>query len=128
MSKTVTRQFAETVASYGDQTALRWKDGDGFSEWTWADYATRAARLAGALGELGIGRGDRVVLLMRNRPEFHVADIAVMLCGATPISIYNSSAPEQILYLAGHCDAVAAIVEDGTYLDRLLLVRGELSD
>jgi long-chain acyl-CoA synthetase len=126
MSDTVTRQFAETVAANRAQIALRWKDGDGFAEWTWADYADRATRLAGALGELGIGRGDRVVLLMRNRPEFHVADVAVMLCGATPISIYNSSASDQIEYLAGHCNAVAAIVEDGTYLDRLLAVRGAL--
>ena len=126
MSETVTRQFVETVAAYGDATALRWKDGEGFSEWTWADYGDRAARLAGALGDWGIGRGDRVVLLMRNRPEFHVADVAVMLCGATPISIYNSSAPDQIAYLAGHCQAVAAIVEDDVYLKRLLEVRDAL--
>src|SRR6202795_4798033 len=101
MSETVTGQFVETVGAYGDATALRWKDGEGFSEWTWAEYDERDARLAGALRELGIGRGDRVVLLMRNRPEFHVADVAVMLCGATPISIYNSSAPDQIEHLAG---------------------------
>ena len=63
---------------------------------------------------------------MRNRPEFHVADVAVMLCGATPISIYNSSAPDQIEYLAGHCNAVAAIVEDGAYLDRFMSVRAAL--
>ena len=63
---------------------------------------------------------------MRNRPEFHVADVAVMLCGATPISIYNSSSPDQIEYLAGHCNAVAAIVEDGGYLERVLSVRDAL--
>ncbi|HEY5014671.1 MAG TPA: long-chain fatty acid--CoA ligase [Acidimicrobiia bacterium] len=127
MSETVTRQFVETVRAFGARTALRWKVGDGFGEWTWDDYAAQATRLAGALGELGIGAGDRVVLLMRNRPEFHVADIAVMLCGATPISIYNSSAADQIHYLAGHCGAVAAIVEDGAYLDRLLSVRSDLA-
>jgi long-chain acyl-CoA synthetase len=126
MSATVTRQFVETVDAFGSRTALRWKVGDGFGEWTWDDYAARATRLAGALGELGIGAGDRVVLLMRNRPEFHVADVAVMLCGATPISIYNSSAADQVHYLAGHCAAVAAIVEDGAYLDRLLSVRSDL--
>jgi long-chain acyl-CoA synthetase len=126
MSDTVTRQFAETVASHRDKVALRWKVGDAFAQWTWGEYAERAARLAGALGELGIGHGDRVVLLTRNRPEFHVADVAVMLCGATPISIYNSSAPDQIQYLVGHCGAVAAIVEDGAYLERLLSVRAEL--
>jgi long-chain acyl-CoA synthetase len=126
MSETVTRQFAETVATYGSRIALRWKDGDAWGEWSWAEYADRATRVAGALGELGVGRGDRVVLIMRNRPEFHIADVAIMLCGATPVSIYNSSAADQIQYLAGHCEAVAAIVEDAGYLERLLSVRDDL--
>ena len=38
---------------------------------------------------------------MRNIPEFHVVDLAVMFCGATAVSIYNSSSPEQVQYLAG---------------------------
>src|SRR5882724_4912763 len=126
MSETVTGQFVETVRLHGTQTALRWKVGETFQALTWNEYAERAARVAAALGELGIGTGDRVVLIMRNRPEFHIADVAVMLCGATPISIYNSSASDQIEYLAGHCDAVAAIVEDGTCLDRLFAVRDSL--
>ena len=64
--------------------------------------------------------------MMRNRPEFHVADVAVLLLGATPISIYNSSAPEQVAYLIGHCGARVAIVEDGAFLTRLLEVRDAL--
>jgi len=44
-------------------------------------------------------RCDRVALMLRNRPEFHVADVACVLVGATPISIYNSSSPDQIAYL-----------------------------
>ena len=98
----------------------------GFVEWTWNDYAARVARVAAALRDLGVGPGDRVVLMMRNRPEFHVADTAVLLLGATPISIYNSSAPEQVQYLVGHCEATVAIVEDIGFLERFLKVRGEL--
>ncbi|HYV58430.1 MAG TPA: AMP-binding protein, partial [Acidimicrobiia bacterium] len=70
--------------------------------------------------------GDRVVLMMRNRPEFFVADMAALLVGATPISIYNSSAPEQVQYLVGHCEAKVAIVEDVDFLERFLKVRSEL--
>jgi long-chain acyl-CoA synthetase len=127
---TVCTQFAATVRAHPARTALRWRvDGESGATWnemTWTDYADAACRLAGALGDLGIGRGDRVVLMMRNRPEFHVADVAVMLCGATPISIYNSSAPDQIQYLAAHCGAVAAIVEDAGFLERITAVRAEL--
>ncbi len=73
-----------------------------------------------------MGEGDRVVMLIGNRPEFHVADMAVLLLGATPISIYNSSSPDQIRYLAGHAQASVAIVEHRDYLDRLLEVRADL--
>ena len=49
--------------------------------------------------------------MMRNIPEFHIVDLAVVLCGATPISIYNSSSAEQVSYLAGHGGARVAVVE-----------------
>jgi long-chain acyl-CoA synthetase len=124
--QTVTTRFRAMVRARADQVALRWKDGDGWGEWTWAEYGDRACRVASALSEFGVKRGDRVVLMMRNRPEFHIADVAALLVGATPISIYNSSAPEQIQYLVQHSEAVAAIVEDVGYLERILKARAEL--
>ncbi len=66
------------------------------------------------------------MLMMRNRPEFHIADLATMLVGATPISIYNSSAADQVQYLVGHCEASVAILEDQGFLDRFLTVRSNL--
>jgi long-chain acyl-CoA synthetase len=66
--------------------------------------------------------------MLRNRPEFHVADLASLLIGATPVSVYNSSAPEQLAYIAANSRARAAIVEDIDFLRRLLKVRGELPD
>jgi long-chain acyl-CoA synthetase len=123
---TISEFLLRTVDARAGQVALRWKRGDAHATWTWSDYAARVARLAAALRELGVQRGDRVVLMMRNRPEFHVADTAAVVLGATPISIYNSSAPEQVQYLAGHCEASVAIVEDIGYLERFLKVRSEL--
>ena len=124
--QTVPSRFLETVRARPDAVALRARDGDGWQETTFAQYAEDACRVAAGLRELGVGRGDRVVLMMRNRPEFFVADMAALLVGATPISIYNSSAPEQVQYLVGHCEAKAAIVEDVDYLERFLKVRSEL--
>ncbi|HEX2737591.1 MAG TPA: long-chain fatty acid--CoA ligase [Acidimicrobiia bacterium] len=124
--QTVPTRFLDTVRRIPGQVALRWREGDGWGELTFADYAERAAHVAAGLGALGVERGTRVVLMMRNRPEFHVADMAVLLCGGTPISIYNSSAPEQVQYLAHHCEAQVAIVEDLDFLDRILKVRDEL--
>jgi long-chain acyl-CoA synthetase len=125
--QTVASRFLDMVKANGDRVALRWRNPDEtWDEWTWNDYAERAARVAGGLAGLGLERGQRVVIMMRNRPEFHVADLATLLCGGTPISIYNSSAPEQVEYLTSHCEATIAIVEDIGYLERFLKVRSEL--
>jgi len=125
---TVATRFRDIVAARGPRPAVRWQVDDGWQEWTWAELGDRACRVAGALQHLGVRPQDRVVLMMRNRSEFYVADLACMLVGATPVSIYNSSAPEQVQYLAHHCGAVAAIVEDADYLERILKVRDELPD
>src|SRR5687767_15046187 len=123
---TVPKAFAETVKNKGSKIALRWKEGDGYGQLTWAEYGERACRVAAGLRELGVGKGDRVALMLRNVPEFHIADVAALLVGATPFSIYNSSAPEQVEYLASHGEAKVAIVEDEGFLERFLKVRSEL--
>ncbi|MGH9037065.1 MAG: AMP-binding protein, partial [Acidimicrobiia bacterium] len=125
--QTVPRQFQATVGARADAVALRWTDGTP-GQLTWAEYAERACRVAAGLQDLGVRPGDRVVLMIRNRPEFHIADMATLLVGATPVSIYNSSAPEQIEYLAGHSEATTAIAGDIGFLERFLKVRSALPD
>ena len=90
------------------------------------ELAALTARLTAGLQNLGVGHGDTVVMMMRNRPEFHAIDLAVLFCGATPVSIYNSSAPEQIEYLVNDCKAKVAIIEDSGFLERFLKVRAEM--
>jgi long-chain acyl-CoA synthetase len=125
--RTVLDGFLLTVGRQPDDVAVRELDGHGLSvipSMTWTEYADLVARVAGGLYARGVGPGDRVVLMMRNRLEFHVADLAVLACGATPISIYNSSSPEQIGYLVQHSKASTAIVEAGDFADRMLAAAG----
>jgi long-chain acyl-CoA synthetase len=124
----VTGWLARNAAAAPDDVALRSRDGAGSAELTWAEVADRAARLATAYGRLGLAAGDRMLLLLRNRPEFHLADLGALLCRATPVSIYNSSSPEQIGYLAGHSRAKIAVVDDIGFLERVLKVRDELPE
>jgi long-chain acyl-CoA synthetase len=124
--QTVASRWLDTVAAHGGRVALRAKRGDAWDETTFAALADHVARTAAGLRSLGVGPGDRVVLMMRNIPEFHVVDLAVMFCGATPISIYNSSPPEQIAYLVGHSAATVAVVEDRGFAERFLVVRDRL--
>ena len=127
---TVADWLRRNVAENGDAVALRRMrpDGTGLEEWTWAEVGDRSARLAAAFTRLGLGRGERMLLFLRNRPEFHVADLGAMLAGGTPLSIYNSSAPEQVAQLAGHSRSRIAVVDDIEFLERLLKVRDELPE
>jgi long-chain acyl-CoA synthetase len=120
--KTFTDAFAARVATQPDDVALRGGTADDAVQWTWADYADRACRLAAAFRALGVRRGERVGLMLRNRPEFHVADMAVLLAGGTPVSIYNSSPPDRIAYVLRHAAIRLAVVED-IFADRFAAAR-----
>jgi long-chain acyl-CoA synthetase len=125
--QTVATRFLATAREHGDAVAIRWRDDDGaWHEWTFADYLDRVARVAAAYRDLGVGLGDRIVLMLRNSPEFHVLDMAALFVGATPISIYNSSSPDQIAYLVNHSQACLGIVEDAGFYERFHKVRDQL--
>ncbi len=125
--QTVASRFADTVAQYPDAVALRGRnDDESWHELTWREYADQACRVAAGLAELGVVKGDRVALMIRNVVEFHIADIAVVLLGATPFSIYNSSAPDQIEYVVSHAEAKVIVVENSAFLERVAKVRGQL--
>ncbi len=122
---TVTAALVSTAAARPGEVALRWRrPGGGWGSWTWGDYAERAARIAAGLRQLGVGRGDRVLLMTHNRPEFHAVDMATLLVGAVPVSVYNSSSAEEVAYVTTHADAVVAVVENAQYLDRFLQTGG----
>jgi len=125
--QTVPSQFLKTVAEHGDKIALRARRADGsYREHNYRQYASDVARCAAGLRALGFGPGQRLVMMLRNRPEFHVLDIAAMFCGGTPVSIYNSSSTEQIEYLLNHSEATIAIADDPGFLQRFVAVRDKL--
>jgi long-chain acyl-CoA synthetase len=106
---TIAEAFRITAAERADQVAIRTRQ-DAFTI-TWGELRERVDALAGGLAKLGVGRGDTVALLLGNRPEFHLCDLAVMMLGATPFSIYSTYTPEQIQYLVTDADAKVLICE-----------------
>lgn len=125
--KTAPRSFLELVEAQPDLPALHSMASDqDWNVWTLSQYAENVAKAAAGLRDAGIEPGERVLLMMRNRPDFHWFDTAAQFLRATPVSIYNSSSPEEIEFLAGHAEAEVAIVEDQGFLDRMLKIRANL--
>ncbi len=126
---TVPKVFLRTATAHPDVVALRRMAGDKPDAWEETTYGALRKQVAGVAGGLqaaGLEPGQRIVLMMRNRPEFHVVDLAATFLRATPISIYNSSSPEELQYLVHHSESVIAVVEDAGFLERFLKVRDEL--
>ncbi len=113
--------FQNTAAALPHALALRSPRGG--IEITWAEYASRVERIAAGLDALGVGRGDTVGLMLANRPEFNLVDTAALHLGATPFSIYNTSAPEQITYLFSNAGNRVVICDEG-FVPRVLEARG----
>lgn len=122
--QTIPTEFLKTVSAHGDLVALRWKDdSDAWHETTYTEFGAQVAKAAAGLAAQGLGRGDRLMLMLRNSPQFHVLDTAALFVGATPVSIYNSSAPDQIEYLTKDAEAKLAIVEDRGFYESISKVR-----
>ena len=107
---TIAEAFRITAEDHPDRVAVRTKDDE--VSLTWAELRDRVDAFARGLHELGVRRGDTVALMLGNRPEFHIADLAAMTLGATPFSIYATSSPEQISYVVGDAKAKVAVVEE----------------
>ncbi len=126
---TIVEAFRLTAEDFGDRVAVRTKDDE--VSLTWSQLRERVDALAGGLAELGVRKGDNVALMLSNRPEFHIADLAVMTLGATPFSIYGTFSPEQIAYVVGDAGARVALIESafadtfraaGTDVEHLLVL------
>ncbi len=130
--RTVPMEFVKIAAERPDAVLLRsMASAPGAPEaswntWTLGDVRSLAARAAAGYQALDVEPGERVMLMMRNRPDFHWLDLGAQFVRATPVSIYNSSSAEEIQYLASHAEARIMILEDAGFLAKVMEIRDEL--
>jgi long-chain acyl-CoA synthetase len=120
---TMVQAFEITSATLADRVAIRTKGDE--QTLTWAQWHRRVRDLAGGLHGLGLAHGETLAITLSNRPEFHVVDMAAVTLGATPFSIYETYASNQIEFVLSDAAARIAVVEH-QYLDRLLEARRNL--
>ena len=119
---TLTEALRRTAANHPDVVAVRTLD-DSVSL-TWSELLARVDAIAGGLAKLGVGRGDCVAIMLSNRPEFHLVDLAAATLGATPFSIYTTYPPDEVRYLLEDSGCTVAIVEQAFVAQMLEARRG----
>jgi len=91
------------------------------------EFLRRIAGVSNALEQLGVKPGDRVGIFGPNRPEWHIADFAVMGLGAADVPIYFNESPDRIVYILNHSGAEIVFVAGEMQTRRLLECRGRLN-
>ncbi|MFG2948058.1 AMP-dependent synthetase/ligase [Streptomyces adustus] len=140
--RTLPQLLARNAREHPGLPGLSWQPADRDGDWTtysWAEIHEHTRSLAAGYRALGVGRGDHVLLMMANRPEHWLSDLALVRLGAVPVSVYGTAAPEQITHIARNCRARLAVVEGAaqataweptladadTPLERLLVVEAD---
>ncbi|MGV0806558.1 AMP-dependent synthetase/ligase [Mycolicibacterium setense] len=72
---------------------------------------------AGLIGS-GVAQGDRVALMLSNRPEHWLADLAVLHAGGVPSTFYPTLTPEQVRSQAAHARISTAVIEGPAQLEQ----------
>ncbi|MDJ0382660.1 AMP-dependent synthetase/ligase [Streptomyces sp. G-G2] len=110
--------LARNAADHGDLPALSWREGPGWTTLSWSEVRRTVGVLAAGYASLGVERGDHVLIMMGNRPEHWISDLALVHLGAVPVTVYGTAAPEQIAHIARHSRARLAVIEGARELAR----------
>ena len=119
--------FFEWAARRGDRPFL-WAKRDGaYRPISWRDAERQVRAMARGLRALGIRRGDRVGLVAENRPEWTIADIAIMAAGAVTVPAYTTHGVDDFRHLLANSGARAVIVSTAALAHRVMPAADQVS-
>jgi long-chain acyl-CoA synthetase len=125
---TLPRLLLDQAAAQGGRTALREKEWGVWQPYCWKDYLRHTAQFAGGLKALGFGRGDIVILIGDNRPEWLWAELAIQSLGGIALGLYQDATPDEVGYIFELAKARMVVAEDQEQVDKILTLRPGLPD
>ena len=112
--------FFTRAQAYGNAPFL-WDKIDGtWTSQSWTHVAEQVVSLAAALKSLGLKRGDRVMLVAENRPEWCIADLAIMAAGCVTVPTYTTNSERDHAHIVENSGARAVIVSTAKLARSLL--------
>lgn len=112
--------FFTRAAEQGDKPFLWRKEDKQWRTISWAEAARQVATLAAALRAEGIKPGERVMIVSENRPEFCIADLAIMAAGAVSVPTYTTNTTRDHDHILNDSGASAVIVSTAKLAKPLL--------
>jgi long-chain acyl-CoA synthetase len=106
----------EAISRHNKPDAVSEKRGDEWVHISSEEFVRRVRHIALGLSDLGIHAGDRVALISENRPEWSIADLAILSVGAVTVPIYTTQAVDQIQFILTDSGARALMISGGKIL------------
>jgi long-chain acyl-CoA synthetase len=123
---TVVELFRQRVAATPDAEAMAGRYGNEWRWTRWRDVETQVRRVAGGLLSLGLHKGERVAILAASRPEWIVADLAILWAGCATTTLYPSNTSDECAYILADAGVRLCFVENETLAGKLRPVRDGL--
>ncbi|MGO1050211.1 AMP-dependent synthetase/ligase [Crossiella sp. CA198] len=123
---TVLSGFLDTVERLGEADSMLWKEGDEWKSLTWNQYRDAVREVALGLELIGFRPKEFALLMSRNRPEPHIADLAAQAAGGVATSMHTTLSPSQVAEIADNSQATVAFVENRELLAKFEEVRDRL--
>ena len=115
-----------TVERRALQPAMLFKSGGRWNAISWEQYAQGVKRIAGYLLSLGFTPGQRGAILSYNRPEWHIADLAISHLGGCVVGVYLTNSASQCQYILEHAEVPVLFVENREQLSKIVEVKKKL--
>jgi long-chain acyl-CoA synthetase len=103
----------------GEKSSFSYTDGKGWKSLTGNQFREMGRKLAAYLAELGVSKGDKVLIISHNRPEWHLADYAIQSLGAITVPAYPTLTAKDTAFIAVHAEAKAAVVSSPMIAEKL---------
>jgi long-chain acyl-CoA synthetase len=110
MPETLAQVLLDTVKTYPKPDFMLYKEEGSYQPVSTEEFGRRVKHLCLGLRDLGLQKGDKVIIFSENRPEWVIADHANLCLGAITVPIYTSLVSEQIRYIIDDSDAKAVFV------------------
>ena len=106
----------QAIARHNKPDTVSEKRGDEWVHISAAEFIRRVRHIALGLADLGIQSQDRVALISENRPEWSIADLAILSIGAVTVPLYTTQSVDQIEFILRDSGARALMVSGGRIL------------
>ncbi|WP_251050331.1 long-chain fatty acid--CoA ligase [Streptomyces sp. ISL-86] len=111
---------------YGQETALRFRQGEGWATVSYGELRARVREAGRVLLGLGVAAGERVAVLAETRPEWTYTHFGILAAGAVLVPVYPTAGEEELAWVLSDSEAVVAVCDDTAQARRVEVLRGKL--